>query len=128
MGEFSPAPLLLDFGGRVRLDFRGATITSDAGPLAMCELDDALGLTSRAIEFLSDARTGLNISHQFAALLRQSSFSRIAGYDDLTERLLQTGARLVRHARQLTMQMTEAAVPRSEGPAMVRRIGELRSG
>jgi hypothetical protein len=128
VGEFSPAPLLLDFDARVRLEFRGATITSDAGLLALRELDDALGLTRRATEFLSDTRTGLNISHQFAALLRQSLPSRIAGYDDLEERLVKTGARLVRHARQLTMQTAEAAVPRRVWHAMVRTIGELRSG
>ena len=85
MGEFSSAPLLLDFDARLRLEFRGATITSDAGLLALRELDDALGLTRRATTFLSDTRTGLDISHQFAALLRQSLFSRIAGYDDIND-------------------------------------------
>jgi hypothetical protein len=85
VGEFSSAPLLLDFDARLRLEFRSATISSDAGLLALRELDDALGLTRRASEFLSDARTGLNISHQFSALLRQSLFSRIAGYEDTND-------------------------------------------
>jgi hypothetical protein len=43
-------------------------------------------------------------------------------------RLVKTGARLVRHARQLTMQMAEGAVLRKVWLAMVRRIGALRSG
>jgi Transposase DDE domain group 1 len=43
-------------------------------------------------------------------------------------RLVKTGARLVRHARQLTMQIAEAAVPRRLWLGMLRRIGELRSG
>ena len=43
-------------------------------------------------------------------------------------RLVKTGARLVRHARQLTIQMAEAAVPRRLWLALLRRIGELRSG
>ena len=38
MGESSDTPLKLQFDRRVRLDFRGATITSDAGLLACPEL------------------------------------------------------------------------------------------
>ena len=58
MGESSDTPLKLQFERRVRLDFRGATITSDAGLLACRELDAALGLTETANDYIHESRTG----------------------------------------------------------------------
>jgi hypothetical protein len=85
MGEAENAPLKLNFGPKVRLEFRGATITSDAGLLACRELDDALGLTNAADEYLHESRTGENIRHKLVPLLRQSVYSRLAGYDDTND-------------------------------------------
>ena len=56
MGESSDTPLKLQFDRRVRLDFRGATITSDAGLLACRELDAALGLTETANDYIHESR------------------------------------------------------------------------
>ena len=85
MGDGEKTLLKLDFDSKVRLEFRGATNTSDAGLLACRELDDALGLTDSAAEYLKEGRTGKNILHKLIPLLRQSVYSRLAGYDDTND-------------------------------------------
>src|SRR3954471_7319937 len=85
MGEADRGALRLDFDRRLILQFRGSTITSDAGLLAYRELDDALRLTDTAADMLADARTGKNGRHRLAGLLRQSVFGRLAGYEDVND-------------------------------------------
>ena len=63
MGDGEKAPLRLQFNPKVRLEFHGSTITSDAGLLAFRELDHALDLTGIASDYLQDYRTGRNIQH-----------------------------------------------------------------
>ena len=84
-GEAERNALRLDFDRRLMLQFRGSTITSDAGLLAYRELDDALHLTDTAADKLADARTGKNGRHRLAGLLRQSVFGRLAGYEDVND-------------------------------------------
>ena len=85
MGDGEKTPLRLRFNSRIRLEFRGATITSDAGLLAFREFDDALGLTRIAADCFQESRTGRNIRHHLVPLLRQSMYSRLAGYDDTND-------------------------------------------
>ena len=85
MGESTNACATLRFDRRIRLEFRGATITSDAGLLACRELDDALGLTETADECLQESRGGRNVQHRLVGLLRQSVYSRLAGYEDTND-------------------------------------------
>ena len=75
MGESSDTPLKLQFDRRVRLDFRGPTITSDAGLLACPELDAALGRTETANDYIHESRTGRNVQHPLLPLLRQSVYT-----------------------------------------------------
>jgi len=91
MGESTDTRATLRFDRRLRLEFHGATITSDAGLLACRELDDALELTETATDCLQESRGGRNVQHQLVALLRQSVYSRLAGYEDTNdaERLAQ---------------------------------------
>ena len=94
MGDREKVSLRLQFNPQIRLELHGATITSDAGLLAFRELDDALDLTPIASDYLQESRTGRNIRHHLVPLLRQSIYSRLAGYDDTNdaERLSQDPA------------------------------------
>ena len=85
MGEAEKSPLRVHFDRRLKLEFRGATITSDAGLLVFRELDDALGLTKLAVSKLTECRKGKNIQHQIVALFRQAVFGRLAGYEDVND-------------------------------------------
>ena len=85
MGDGENASLRLQFNPNVRLEFHGSNITSDAGLLAFREFDDTLGLTDIAEDYRQESRTGRNIRHHLVPLLRQSIFSRLAGYDDIND-------------------------------------------
>ena len=85
VGETETGDLRIDFDRRLRLEFHGSRITSDAGLLAFRELDDALGLTGMAVEILTDSRTGRNGRHSLMAQFRQSVFGRLAGYEDVND-------------------------------------------
>jgi Transposase DDE domain group 1 len=84
-GEESDAALRVTFDPRLKLEFHGSRVTSDAGLLPFRDLDDALGLTDLAGEVLADIRTGQNSRHTLIAQLRQSVFGRLAGYEDVND-------------------------------------------
>ena len=77
--------LRLRFDRRLRLEFREANITSDAGLLAVRELDEMMCLTEMSGDKIVDKRTGKNIQHQIPGLLRQSVYARLAGYEDTND-------------------------------------------
>src|SRR5659263_161699 len=85
MGAPKNGGMRLLFGRRLMLEFRGAKITTDAGLLAVRELDEMMGLTDTAANLIVDKRTGKNIQHQIPGLLRQSVYARLAGYEDTND-------------------------------------------
>ncbi|MCP4330326.1 MAG: IS1380 family transposase [Alphaproteobacteria bacterium] len=84
-GESGNQPLRLDFDRRLKLEFHGSRITTDAGLLAYRELDDALRLTNMVGDELVDPRTGKNGQHAMTGLFRQSVFGRLGGYEDVND-------------------------------------------
>jgi hypothetical protein len=114
MGAGKKEALRVAFDSRLKLEFHGSKVTSDAGLLAYRELDQALGLTDLGDDLLSDWRTGKNTQHSMVALMRQSIFSRLAGYEDTNdaERLsvdptmrYVVGGRATEHTAASTSQM-----------------------
>lgn len=85
MGDCQNGDLRLGFDRRLRLKFLGSKVTSDAGLLAYRELDEMLGLTEMSAERLEDSRLGKNKRHALLPLLRQSIYSRLAGYEDVND-------------------------------------------
>jgi hypothetical protein len=69
----------------LKIEFRGTTITSDAGLLAFRELDESLGLSRMSAAMLVEGRPGKNIQHNLVALFRQAVFGRLAGYEDVND-------------------------------------------
>src|ERR1035438_1354434 len=114
VGEGRSQALKLSFDRRLALEFHGAKISSDAGLLAYREMDDVLGLTTMGGRVLNDWRTGKNTQHSMLALIRQSIYGRLAGYEDTNdaERLAVdpimrqvVGGRATEHAAASTSQM-----------------------
>jgi hypothetical protein len=60
MGDAKSDPVRLSFNPQLRVEFRGATVTSDAGLLLPRELDERLGLSALIEQHRTDPRTGHN--------------------------------------------------------------------
>ena len=85
MGDAESGPIRLSFNPQLRIEFRGATVTSDAGLLLPRELDKRLGLDALIEQHLTDPRSGRNRQFPLPDLFRQSIYSRLAGYEDTND-------------------------------------------
>jgi Transposase DDE domain group 1 len=85
MGETQNQPFQLSFNPSLKVDFQGSRVTSDGGLLLVRELDERLGLSALIAENIMDDRRGKNTQLPLPDLLRQSIYSRLAGYEDVND-------------------------------------------
>ncbi len=84
MGEKQTKPFQFGFNGFLKVGFQGSRVTSDGGLILVRELDEHLGLSQLIAQHLTDPR-GTNTRLPLADLLRQSVYSRLAGYEDVND-------------------------------------------
>ena len=84
MGEKQNQPFQLSFNASLKVDFQGSRVTSDGGLILVRELDERLGFGELIEQHLNDRR-GTNTRLPLADLLRQSVYSRLAGYEDMND-------------------------------------------
>jgi hypothetical protein len=85
MGEKQNQPFQLSFIPSLRIDFQGSRVTSDGGLLLVRELDERLGFSALIAKNMMDDRRGKNTQLPLPDLLRQSIYSRLAGYEDVND-------------------------------------------
>jgi len=73
VGDRRKQALRVQGDGKLRLEFHGAKVSSDAGLLAFRELEEAFRLTEKGSTMLSDFRHGKNTQHSMLAMLRRGN-------------------------------------------------------
>jgi len=84
VGEEQNHPFQLSFNASLKVAFQGSRVTSDGGLILVRELDERLRLSELVQQHLTDPR-GKNTQLPLADLLRQSVYSRLAGYEDVND-------------------------------------------
>jgi len=85
VGEKQNQPFQLSFNPCLKVDFQGSRVTSDGGLLLVRELDERLGLSALITHNIMEDRRCKNTQLPLPDLLRQSIYSRLAGYEDLND-------------------------------------------
>jgi hypothetical protein len=84
MGKGQKQEFQLSFNQFLRVAFQESRVTSDGGLILVWELDERLGFGELIEQHLTDS-SGNNARFPFADLLRQSVYSRLAGYEDVND-------------------------------------------
>ena len=113
MGDGKKQALQLSFNQFLRVGFQGSRVTSNGGLILVRELDERLEFSELIDEHLTDSRAN-NARFSFADLLRQSVYSRLAGYEDVND--------AERLSRDPTFRLIGSAKIRGRGAALPSRL------
>jgi hypothetical protein len=84
MGDGGKQAYQLSFNRFLRVGFQGSRVTSNGELILVRELDERLGFSELIDKHLTNSRAS-NVRFSFADLLRQSVYSRLAGYGDVND-------------------------------------------
>ena len=84
-GEREDSGVIPSFNRSIRIDFRGAKISSDAGVLMLREIDERFNITAPLGDRLDDPRRASHLRHTYVDLTRQRVYQMAAGYEDCND-------------------------------------------
>jgi hypothetical protein len=84
-GESQKEVIWPDFNRAIRIDFRGATITSDVGFLLVREIDERFKIIEPMQDCLEDLRSPTHTKHSLVQMVRQRVYQMAAGYEDCND-------------------------------------------
>src|SRR5579863_3671801 len=85
MGEKQNQPFQLLFNASLKVDFQSSRVTSDGGLILVRELDERLACGKLYRAESDRLPPWKEYAVPFADLLRQSVYSRLAGYEDVND-------------------------------------------
>lgn len=84
-GERKKRVLRPDFNRSIKMDFQGATLSSDTGFLLLREIDERFGIIEAMGEALEDSRSPSRTKHSIVQMIRQRVYQMAAGYEDCND-------------------------------------------
>ena len=84
-GECENSSVIPSFNRSIRIDFRGAKSSSDAGVLMLREIDERFNITAPLGDCLDDPRRASHLRHTYVDLIRQRVYQMAIGYEDCND-------------------------------------------
>ena len=84
-GERKKGVLRPDFNRSIKIDFQGATLSSDTGFLLLREIDERFGVIEAIGDALEDNRSPSHTKHSIVQMIRQRVYQMAAGYEDCND-------------------------------------------